>query len=167
MDILWSPWRNQYVTAAQRETGCIFCRLAEGRGEEFDAAHFVLFRGARCFIVLNLFPYTSAHLMVVPYVHVAVLADLDKPTSDELMDLTKRAQQAVGEEYKPDGYNLGMNLGRAAGAGVAGHVHLHLMPRWTGDTNFMTTVGEVRVLSESLPETYRKLKRHFITGAGR
>jgi ATP adenylyltransferase len=165
MDILWSPWRNQYVTADERATGCVFCRLAEGRSgaadADFDAAHFVLYRGERNFIVLNLYPYTTAHLMIIPYAHAALLADLDKATSDELMDLTKQAQRAVGAAYRPEGYNAGLNLGRAAGAGVAEHLHVHLMPRWAGDTNFMTTVGEVRVLPEALADTYRKLKPHF------
>lgn len=161
MDILWSPWRNQYVAAEQRATGCVFCRLAEGRGEEFDAAHYVLWRGAQNFIVLNLFPYTTAHLLIIPYAHTAMLAEVDKATSDEMMDLVKQAQQIIGREYRPDGFNLGMNLGAAAGAGVAAHLHMHLMPRWAGDANFMTTVGEVRVLPESLADTYRKLKAHF------
>jgi len=161
MDILWSPWRNQYVTAEERQLGCVFCRLAQGEGEEFDASHFVLFRGQSNFIVLNLFPYNTAHLMIIPYAHLAILSDVAKETTDEMMDLAKRAQEIIQIEYKPDGYNLGMNLGKAAGAGVAEHLHLHVMPRWSGDANFMTTIGETRVLSESLPDTYRRLKKHF------
>lgn len=161
MDILWSPWRNQYVTAEQREPGCVFCRLAQGQSEEFDSSHFVLFRGQSNFIVLNLFPYATAHLMIIPYAHQAILSEVAKEVTDEMMDLAKRAQEAIAVEYNPDGYNLGMNLGKAAGAGVAEHLHLHLMPRWAGDVNFMTTVGETRVLPEALPETYRKLKRYF------
>jgi ATP adenylyltransferase len=168
MEILWSPWRNQYVTAEERATGCVFCRLAAG-GEggadaDFDAAHFVLFRGRHNFVVLNLYPYSTAHLMVVPYAHVARLADADKGTTDELMDLAKRAERAIQAEYRPDGFNAGLNLGRAAGAGVAEHLHLHLLPRWAGDANFMTTVGEVRVLPEALADTHRKLKTHFLPG---
>ena len=165
MDFLWSPWRNQYVTSgqAQKPSGCVFCYFAVPATltHEFDAEHFIVARGQHNFILLNLFPYTTAHLMVVPYAHVAEFADLAKEISDEMMDLAKQAQRAIGLEYKPDGYNLGMNIGGAAGAGIAAHLHLHLLPRWSGDANFMTTVGETRVLPESLADTYRKLKKHF------
>ncbi len=165
MEFLWSPWRNQYVTSgqAQKPPGCVFCFFAAPATPTaaYDAEHFIVARGQHNFILLNLFPYTTAHLMIVPYAHVADLADLAKDTSDEMMDLAKAAQRAIGQEYQPDGYNVGMNLGSAAGAGIAAHLHLHLLPRWTGDANFMTTVGETRVLPEALADTYQRLKQHF------
>ena len=161
MDFLWSPWRAQYVGTGQPEAGCVFCRLAADRGAEADEGNYVLHRGRDNFVVLNLYPYTSGHLLIIPYAHLALLGEADKNITDEMMDLAKRAQRAVGLEYRPDGYNLGMNLGRAAGAGVAEHFHLHLLPRWIGDVNFLTSIGQARVLPEDLAGTYRKLKRHF------
>jgi ATP adenylyltransferase len=161
MDFLWSPWRAKYVTAAQEKGDCIFCVLAGLAGPEADEASFVLFRGESNFIVLNLFPYLSGHLMIVPYSHVAALGDLEESAGREMMSLAGRAEKALTTEYRPDGLNLGMNLGQAAGAGVANHIHLHVLPRWIGDANFMTTVGETRVLSESLESTFHRLKKHF------
>lgn len=163
MEFLWSPWRNHYVTSdqAQQPPGCIFCSFAVPPAPEFDDEHYILFRGQYNFLLLNLYPYTTAHLLIVPFAHVAELADVVKPVTDEMMDLAKAAQRAIDLEYKPDGYNLGMNLGSAAGAGIAAHLHLHLLPRWSGDANFMTTVGETRVLPEALSDTYQKLKKHF------
>lgn len=163
MEILWSPWRNQYVTSGQTQKppGCVFCYFATSTAPEFDAEHFILYRGQHNFVLLNLYPYTTAHLMIVPYAHIAELAEIAKPVSDEMMDLAKQAQSIIGQTYHPDGYNVGMNLGSAAGAGVAAHLHLHLLPRWKGDANFMTTVGETRVLPESLSDTYLKLKKYF------
>lgn len=167
MEFLWSPWRHDYVSSEQKPQGCVFCSMADFSGtpeevETFDQLHYVLYRGLRNFIVLNLFPYTSSHLMVVPYTHIADLSETEKSITDEMMDLAKRAQKAIAKEYRPDGYNLGMNLGQSAGAGIAAHLHLHLLPRWNGDVNFMTTVTETRVLPESLPQTYRKLKKYFL-----
>ena len=160
MDRLWSPWRYQYVAGegGKATSGCIFCELRDGAPED-DERRYVLHRARYNYIVLNLYPYTSGHLMIVPYEHVADLDAGSKPATDEMMDLAKRAQTILREVYRPDGFNLGMNLGRAAGAGVVGHVHLHIMPRWVGDTNFMTTVGETRVLPEDLRTTYDKLRR--------
>jgi ATP adenylyltransferase len=163
VDRLWTPWRYQYISGAAGEKAadddCVLCSLA--RDEERDEHNFVLHRAARNFVVLNLYPYTSGHLMIVPYAHEAALDSLDKETTDELMDLAKRAQAALREAYRPEGFNLGMNLGRVAGAGVAGHVHLHALPRWAGDANFMSVVGETRVLPEDLPTTYKKLRELF------
>jgi ATP adenylyltransferase len=161
MDFLWSPWRYQYIQAQPGDTGCVLCRLADDQGPEADAARYVLHRGRHNFVVLNLYPYTSGHLMIAPYAHLSLIGEADKPTTDEMMDLAKQAQRALAAVYRPGGYNLGMNLGAAAGAGVAKHFHLHLLPRWVGDTNFLTTVGETRSLPEDLTETYRKLKTHF------
>ena len=128
---------------------------------EQDEANFVLHRAEHGFVVLNLYPYISGHLMIVPYLHTSEFGTAPKEITDELMDLAKRSQTALREVYSPAGFNLGMNLGAAAGAGIADHMHIHLMPRWSGDTNFMTTVAETRVLPESLETTYSKLRSKF------
>ena len=164
MDRLYTPWRYDYIKGASGEKSgsgqpCIFCTLRD-RVEE-DEKYFVVHRARRNYIVLNIYPYISGHLMIVPFEHAADLFAISKETSDELMDLAKRAQAVLGEIYHPHGFNLGMNLGQAAGAGVADHIHLHVMPRWTGDANFMTTVGETRVIPEDLRATYDKLRGRF------
>jgi ATP adenylyltransferase len=165
VDVLWSPWRYDYIKSGagdtiQRPHDCVFCGLLQPETGD-DESKFILHRAAYNFVVLNIYPYISGHLMVVPYQHIAELADCPKEVSDELMDLTKHCQAIVKEVYKPHGFNLGMNLGRAAGAGVAGHIHLHLMPRWIGDANFTTTIGETRVIPEDLGATYDKLRDKF------
>jgi ATP adenylyltransferase len=137
------------------EADCIFC--VAHRNPADDAKNFVLYRGAGNFVILNRYPYISGHLMIAPNSHLSEFDGTAKPITDEMMDLAKRCQSALRETYHPDGFNLGMNLGRAAGAGVADHFHLHIMPRWAGDTNFMSTVGDTRVLPEDLSTTYRKL----------
>ena len=126
-----------------------------------DETNFVLHRGEHAFVVLNLYPYITGHLMIVPYLHTSEFASVAKEISDEMMDLAKRAQAALRDAYSPSGFNLGMNLGSAAGAGIADHLHIHVLPRWSGDTNFMTTVGESRVIPEALEETYGKLRDRF------
>jgi len=128
---------------------------------ENDEANLVVYRGTQNFIVLNLYPYITGHLLIVPYQHLADLDSVAKEVTDELMDLAKKAKTALREVYSPSGFNLGMNFGTAAGAGIADHIHMHLLPRWSGDTNFMTTVAEARVLPESLETTYSKLRSHF------
>ncbi len=138
---------------------CIFCDAARDPAD--DERNFVLHRGAHTFVILNLYPYISGHLMIAPYAHLGELDAAPKEATDEIMDLTKRCQTALREIYHPQGFNLGMNLGRAAGAGIADHIHMHLMPRWSGDTNFMTSVAETRVLPEDLATTYRKLREKF------
>jgi len=138
---------------------CIFCDAARDPAD--DERNFVLHRGAHTFVILNLYPYISGHLMIAPYAHLGELDAAPKEATDEIMDLTKRCQTALREVYHPQGFNLGMNLGRAAGAGIADHIHMHLMPRWSGDTNFMTSVAETRVLPEDLATTYRKLREKF------
>ena len=138
---------------------CIFCDAARDPAD--DERNFVLHRGAHTFVILNLYPYISGHLMIAPYAHLGELDASPKEATDEIMDLTKRCQTALREIYHPQGFNLGMNLGRAAGAGIADHIHMHLMPRWSGDTNFMTSVAETRVLPEDLATTYRKLREKF------
>ena len=157
MERLWSPWRLAYVTGASDAQGCVFCEALAT-----DAAvPLVLFRGDACYIILNLYPYNNGHLMVVPNRHVASLADASANELSELMALTRRAELVLNEVYKPHGLNVGINLGRPAGAGIVDHLHVHIVPRWTGDTNFMTVVGEVRVLPEALEETARRLRPVF------
>lgn len=163
MDRLYTPWRYDYIKGASGEkTGsgesCVFCSIC---ARVDDEQCFILHR-ARCnFVVLNVYPYISGHLMVVPYEHTADFAALAKETSDEMMDLAKHAQAILEDTYHPHGYNLGMNLGQAAGAGVSDHLHLHVLPRWSGDSNFMTTIGETRVIPEDLRMTYDKLRGRF------
>lgn len=158
MEHLWSPWRFRYVTKAAPGEGCVFCnKLLSGSDEE----NLILFRGVHNYVVLNLYPYTSGHLMVVPFQHVALLEEIDVETAAEMMDLMQAATRHLREIYKPTGLNLGMNLGESAGAGVAGHIHMHVLPRWVGDTNFMTAVGETRVMPEDLGESWRKLHAAF------
>ena len=136
----------------------MLCRIAQVHN---DVENYVVHRARLNFILLNLFPYTSGHLMIVPYEHQASLAALDADTTTEMLELAKRAQGALEAEYHPDGFNIGMNLGRSAGAGIADHLHLHVVPRWSGDANFVSVVGETRVLPEDLATTCEKLKRHF------
>lgn len=164
MDRLWSPWRYDYIKSGSSEETdqpkvCVFCALQQNPAD--DEKNFILHRATHNFVVLNLYPYISGHLLVVPYAHQGELDAASKETTDELMDLTKRSQSILREAYRPHGFNLGMNLGRSAGAGVAEHIHLHIMPRWTGDANFMSTIGETRVIPEDLSDTYRRLHGKF------
>jgi ATP adenylyltransferase len=155
---LWAPWRMQYVQGERGDAGCIFCLAAEP-GD--DAARFVLHRGAGYFVMLNAFPYNSGHLMVAPDRHVASLADLDDGESLELMRLLRRALSALRAEYRPDGFNIGVNEGKVAGAGYAGHVHMHVVPRWEADSNFMAVTADTRVLPQSLEDSYAALRTRF------
>lgn len=161
MDRLWSPWRAKYVASGlDSESGkCVFCEI--GRSPEDDAKNYVVHRSRHCYAILNLYPYVTGHLLVVPYQHIGDLASASKAITDELMDLTKRSQEALRSAYAPPGFNLGMNLGAAAGAGIANHIHMHVLPRWGGDTNFMTTVAEARVIPEGLDQTYSRLREKF------
>ena len=154
MDYLWTPWRYAYVTNAEKVSGCIFCDLPN-TGD--DAKAHIVHRARHCYIVLNTYPYTSGHVMIVPFAHVDELQKLPAETAHEMIELTQRMEGVLRQLYAPDGVNLGMNIGKAAGAGVASHVHMHILPRWIGDTNFMTVAGESRVLPESLEETWRKI----------
>jgi ATP adenylyltransferase len=164
LDYLWSPWRLPYLTGLHKPEGCIFCAMAIA---ENDEETLVVFRGARNFVVLNRFPYTSGHLMVVPYAHVSELAGIDDETAAELMLLVRAAERRLKVLYRPDGLNIGMNIGESAGAGIAGHIHMHVLPRWTGDANFMTTVAQTRVLPEELSTTWRRLKAAFGTDSAK
>lgn len=160
METLWSPWRYEYIASGEsKSSSCVFCAISSS--PERDESNFVLHRASHSFVVLNIYPYISGHLLVVPFEHVAELDGTAKETTDELMDLTKRCQTALREVYQPAGFNIGMNLGRAAGAGIAEHLHFHVLPRWIGDTNFMSTVGNTRVIPEELASTYRKLRPLF------
>jgi ATP adenylyltransferase len=159
LDYLWSPWRYPYLTG-HKPDGCIFCLMAaEARDEEA----LIVFRGEHNFVVLNRFPYTSGHLMIVPYRHMADLAGLTDVAANELMALTRAAERHIRWLYHPDGINLGMNIGESAGAGIAGHIHMHVLPRWTGDANFLSTVGQTRVLPEELTVTWKRVRDAFAT----
>lgn len=162
MDVLWSPWRYDYIkSGAKSEStgGCVFCEILNGPAS--DEKNFILTRAGFNFVILNIYPYVSGHLMIVPYAHIADLDKAAKEITDEMMDLTKQCQSILREIYQPEGFNFGMNLGKAAGAGVAGHFHQHILPRWFGDVNFMTAVGQTRTIPESLKMTYEKLKGEF------
>ena len=156
MDYLWTPWRYRYIADAAKNDRCIFCDAAAAND---DAKTLIAFRGRKNFVILNRFPYTAGHVMIVPYEHISELSRVDAETLAEMMQLAQRLQAALEATYHPEGYNLGMNLGRCAGAGITGHLHLHLLPRWTGDANFMTTVSETRMEPEELDTTYAKLRR--------
>jgi len=154
---LWSPWRLAYVTSTSDAQGCIFCDALANEA----AAPLVLFRGEACYVILNLYPYNNGHLMVVTNRHVASLAECSRAELTEMMELTRRAEIALAEAYHPQGMNVGINLGRAAGAGVVDHVHIHAVPRWAGDTNFISVIAEVRVVPEELEETAKRLRPIF------
>jgi ATP adenylyltransferase len=160
MDYLWTPWRYSYVSTADRAKECVFCR----KPADDDRASMIVHRAAHCFVVLNIYPYTSGHVMVVPYAHVDSLAKLPAEALTEMMALAQRLEAILRRLYSPDGINLGMNIGKAAGAGVAGHIHLHVLPRWVADANFMTVVAETRVLPETLEQTWERMKAEFDGG---
>lgn len=162
MDYLWTPWRYQYMSqvAQGKQPDCIFCDAA---ARNCDEETLIVHRGKNAFVILNRFPYTSGHVMIVPYRHVAELNACEPAALQEIMELAQKVEEVFRRDYKPDGMNLGMNLGRAAGAGVAGHLHLHALPRWIGDSNFMTVTGETRVHPEELKTTYERLKKAFVS----
>jgi ATP adenylyltransferase len=155
MDRLYAPWRAAYFMN-EKEDGCLFCKMVSSRD---DVGHMILARGHTWFVVVNRYPYTTGHVMLVCNRHVEKVGEFDRNEGEEMVQLLARCERAIGEVYLPDGVNIGANLGRSAGAGVVGHFHLHLVPRWQGDTNFMSAVGETRVVSEDLNDTYRKLRR--------
>jgi ATP adenylyltransferase len=158
MDFLFTPWRYQYVSTADKADGCPFCHQLDAGN---DRQSFIVHRAAHNFVILNLYPYTSGHVMVVPYEHVDSLQKLPSDAATEMMALTQKMEAVLRKVYHPDGINLGMNIGKAAGAGVAGHIHMHVLPRWVADSNFMTTIGETRVLPESLETTWERMKEAF------
>jgi ATP adenylyltransferase len=154
MDYLWTPWRYAYVSAAEKISGCIFCELLK-LGDDVKAR--IVLRGEHCFIVLNTYPYTPGHVMVVPYAHLDELQKLPTAAAAEMIDLAQRMERVLRQLYAPDGVNLGMNIGKAAGAGVAGHIHMHVLPRWVADANFVSVIGETRILPETLDMTYDRI----------
>jgi ATP adenylyltransferase len=160
---LWAPWRLDYIRGPGADE-CIFCRAMSAEAE--DGANHVVHRGERCFVLLNAYPYTSGHLMIAPYEHVPSIEPLDPETLTELMTLSQRALAALRENYGPEGFNLGINQGKVAGAGIEDHVHLHVVPRWGGDTNFMTAVGETRVLPQTLEDSCAELRARFASTGG-
>jgi ATP adenylyltransferase len=159
MDYLWTPWRYAYVSTADKAPECVFCGRVQ---QNDDRKALIVFRGQHNFVVLNKFPYTSGHVMVVPYEHVDELRKLSPEAAQEMMALSQKLESALRKEYRPDGVNLGMNIGKAAGAGVAGHIHMHVLPRWVADANFISVVGETRVLPESLDVTWERLHNALI-----
>ena len=158
MNHIWSPWRMEYIENNNQVDGCIFCVMQE---IEDSPENLIAFRGVRAFVILNRYPYTSGHLMVVPFAHQPNLEGLDPETRAEMMELTTRCMTVLRKIYNPQAFNMGANIGEAAGAGVKAHVHIHIVPRWAGDTNFMSTVGDVRVLPESLENTFYRVKKGF------
>jgi ATP adenylyltransferase len=158
MDYLWTPWRTTYMKEKRDKTRCVFCAAGESLSDEESL---VIYRGKLVFVLLNRYPYTSGHLMIAPYAHVSRLRQVDESTTDEMMRLARHAEGVVEDEYKPEGLNLGLNLGEAAGAGIEQHIHMHVLPRWWGDANFMTSVANTRIIPEALEDTYVKIKRGF------
>ncbi len=158
MDVVRSPWRNAYVTQGVKESGCVLCRAGESAAAPDSL---VVHEASLNFVVMNLYPYNAGHVMVATRRHVGSLGDATAEELAEMMSLARRLEGVLGEVYRPDGVNIGMNLGRSAGAGVLGHIHLHVVPRWNGDTNFMTVVGETRVIPEDPVEGCRRLRPHF------
>jgi ATP adenylyltransferase len=159
---IWAPWRLKYVKGASDDSGgeCIFCEFSS-QGPEHDAENLIVHRGERCFVILNKFPYTNGHLMVAPFEHIATLPELDADTSAEMMALAQRSMKLVEATYSPQGYNVGVNQGRVAGAGIEHHIHMHVVPRWGGDTNFMPVLADTRVMPQSLEESYEALSGGF------
>jgi ATP adenylyltransferase len=157
MDHLWSPWRLEYVTGSKPDAGCVFCDAP--RPPHRDSL--IVFEGRAAYVILNLYPYNNGHLMMVPYRHTPSMASLTPDEAHELVELLQLSESALTEAYNPHGLNVGVNLGKPAGAGVLEHVHMHMVPRWNGDTNFMTVVGGTRVLPEDLHATAARLKSVF------
>jgi ATP adenylyltransferase len=161
MDYLWTPWRYSYITTADNSSdgrSCIFCELLRAQDDEKSL---IVHRAEFNFVILNAFPYTSGHCMVVPYQHLDRLHNLPEPAAIEMMSLAQRLEASLIDLYRPDGVNLGMNIGKAAGAGIAGHIHMHALPRWVADANFISVIGETRILPELLETTYKRLKSKF------
>ena len=154
MDHLWTPWRYAYVTGAEKTAECVFCEAPK----ESDEKAYIVHRGTHCYIILNAYPYTNGHVMVVPYAHLDELQKLPTDAASEMMALTQKMETVLRSLYHPDGINLGMNIGKAAGAGVAGHIHMHVLPRCVADANFLSVVGETRVLPETLEVTWQRIR---------
>lgn len=158
MDTLWTPWRSTYLKAKQDKRQCIFCAAAARTDDEVTL---VVHRARHCFVILNRYPYTSGHVMVAPYEHVSRLTAISDEASQEMMQLMRWSEKAIERAYSPDGLNMGLNLGQAAGAGIEEHIHMHVLPRWRGDANFMTSVAHARVIPEDLSVTHSKMTAVF------
>jgi ATP adenylyltransferase len=154
MDYLWTPWRYAYVSGTEKAAECIFCAAPK----EEDAKAYIVHRGQHCFVILNAYPYTPGHVMIVPFTHLDELQKLPAEAAQEMMALSQRMETVLRKLYQPDGINLGMNIGKAAGAGIAGHIHMHVLPRWVADANFVSVVGETRVLPETLEVTWGRMR---------
>lgn len=158
MRILWAPWRKPYLEKGAEPSSCILCQKPK---EREDRKNLILYRGEHCFVLLNLFPYNNGHLMIAPYRHLDRLTSLNRHEILEMIELAQGCERALGRALSAEGFNLGMNLGKVAGAGIAGHIHLHMVPRWSGDTNFLPILGETKVISEDIDSTYQRLFPHF------
>jgi len=158
MKRLWTPWRMEYIESPKQD-GCVFCQALE---QEDGPENLIIFRGKTSFVMLNAYPYTSGHIMALPFIHVRNLIDLNPETRAELIELTTKATRVLENVYQAQGFNVGINLGEAAGAGIEEHIHVHIVPRWAGDTNFMAAVGGTRMLPEDLQETYRRIKAEWV-----
>jgi len=156
MDYLWTPWRYAYVSGTQKPSECVFCDAVKA-GD--DAKARIVHRGKSCFVILNTFPYTPGHVMIVPYAHLDELQKVPLEAANEMIALSQRMETLLRELYHPDGINLGMNIGKAAGAGIAGHIHMHVLPRWVADANFVSVVCETRILPETLDETWKRMMK--------
>ncbi|MDD2922868.1 MAG: HIT domain-containing protein [Anaerolineales bacterium] len=159
MKHLWSPWRMKYIEKHTKINGCVFCNE---QAKTDSAENLIAFRGESAYVILNRYPYSSGHLMVVPFAHISNIEELDSKTRGEMMELASQCMTALRNIYNPHGFNMGANIGEAAGAGVPGHVHIHIVPRWNGDTNFMSALGETRVLPESLEDTFKRVRDTFL-----
>lgn len=155
MKRIWAPWRMQYILGGHKSGGCILC---DKPAEKTDKKNYILHRGKYGFVILNAYPYTPGHLMVAPYRHIANITEANAREAKELFELIQLCVKLLTQTIKPDGFNIGMNIGRVAGAGLEGHIHMHIVPRWNGDNNYMSVVADTRVLSEGLAATYIKLK---------
>ncbi len=160
MKQIWAPWRMNYIKNADTTLDCIFCEKQK-MSRTNDRASYIVHRGQRAFVMMNIYPYANGHLLIAPYLHVPSLEDLPMIVSHDLTDLTRYSLTVLRDTLAPDGFNVGMNLGRVAGAGVESHVHLHIVPRWNGDTNFMPVLSETRVMPEHLTVTYNRLLPYF------
>lgn len=158
MDYLFTPWRYAFVTQAHKAAECLFCELPRAGDDE---KALIVHRAQYCYVILNAYPYTSGHVMVVPFQHTDELQGLSEPAAQEMMTLTRRLEGILRDLYHPEGLNLGMNLGKAAGAGIAGHIHMHVLPRWVADANFISVIGETRILPEDLETTYKRIRAKF------
>ena len=158
MERLWAPWRMEYIKRTKKNSGCIFCDKPE---QDSDIENLILFRGRTCFVIMNFYPYNNGHLMVVPYRHLCDFHALSAEERNEMMALVDASIDVIKADMQPQGFNLGMNIGSVAGAGIAGHLHFHIVPRWNGDTNFMPVTGHTKVISEVLTETCRHLRKKF------